>query len=1266
VGVFDKLIEENKTRKFDDTSYLYRENQPAPSNIPNFAVLNKQAELAAAEIDAEEDELKGLSGGQIAGSITAETAISIASEPLALTAATGVGAIFPPLAPISAPLTYLGVKFLAGTGGSILSQKTIEKQDDISDGRAIMSGLINMIPMGKVAKGADVVRKTAVRKIGEQTLKGAGIGAGYTTGLYVIDEQRLPTFEEFVQGTSFGAGAGLGISSLGQGLGVGYSKLYNKFAGKTAKEIDVAIAKGKILQEDVNKLFGGIGNTRFNINTATYSQLKKEARRLKLLNTGKMNKSQLKKAIQNKTKDNRQVTGLPKAPLNDFNIDDVDEAIRLLNSTLQNTADGLGATISRDTKILFKNYTSKFMGDFQTLVTAKSQEEQIKIAKVIIERLPKYRKFDKTISAHDYNTGASLQAKSAKAEKTIYENNISARANQRAKEFEDLQKMLEDFVAGKPLSKEIVDYYKKFKIDLGNPKKAKDEQIRRMMVHLDNMYNQTKKEGGVLGQAVDSYFSARLLQALNATKTAFVGVPSATITGITQPIINTPANIQKAYGLNVPLSKKLQYASADLFATTEYFRAMLPKYGVYRGMANTYRNQGESNFIYRDRHGFMPDISFKPANEMPWRVQNNLRKTKRIMSVEDATANYAEYIKRLNANIMNSKLGDTSRFFFNHGMSLLGSLEEATLMGHAYRSLRASGIKEGIENGVDDVKAYSDDYINNALNRSDKGEVQFNYDPKYADDINEVRRAHFRTLDIDPDDIRNDIVDNMVKKLTQVQANHDEAGIIARTVMMFVGVPLRATRESLAYSPFGAVPVLADLTRRGAARVDKKLTYDFTGRRNVSFGKYESEIGKAETIITKQQDIVNSTGDPKTKQEALIQIAKAKEEIKELKQLRREESYQQLGKLSIGMGIFFYGYEMAKQGHATGTMAFLTDEQRFDMMKVQGAPKPFKNTFNEAEYDYRYFDPIKLAYAFGADYAMYTSLKEQDMLTEDQTFDKFLAGFIRAAYTESPFAQGIKQTVGMTSDIAEVRERALESIVSGLIPVPSEIRRYNTFQQEFIPDYTNPENMFEDSLSKALGKQVANYRLDALGSPLKRQEPNLLNYLISFSGRKVVKREPIDDVLLTDAITFGTITDTPKSFERLNLMEFVNEDGQTLYSFYGNQINKKTGVISLRQELNQAIKTTAFKNLYKNNGETKSGGYVMTDAGQKINLGIQEVIKPIIANRRKIAREKILNPNNRIARDFVNKDGKNIYDIIKERQSLPVVGEGNVLDILGL
>ena len=1259
MGVFDKLIEENKTRKFDDTSYLYRENQPAPSNIPNFAVLNKQAELVAAEIDAEEDELKGLSGGQIAGSIATEVGIGIASEPIAIAGASA----FPPAAFITYPL----IKFGAGYGASVLSQTQIEGAEDVSQGRAIMSGLLNILPAGKTVKGGtDVVRKTAVRKIGEQTLKGGLQGSAFTTGLYVIDEQRLPTFEEFVKGTTLGLGAGFGISSLGQGLGVGYSKLYNKFAGKTAKEIDVAIAKGKILQEDVNKLLGGINNTRFNINTATYSQLKKEARRLKLLNTGKMNKSQLKKAIQNKIKNNKQVTGLPKSPLNDFNIDDVDEAIRLIDSTLQNTANGRGATISRDTKIIFKNYTSKFMGDFQTLVTAKSQEEQIKIAKVILGRLPKYRKFDDAMSRHDYNYGASLQGKSAKAGKTIYQNNVSARANQRAKELKDLEQMLKDFIDGKPLSKEIIAYYKKFKIDLGNPQKARDEQIRRMMVHLDNMYNQTKKEGGVLGQAIDSYFSARLLQALNATKTAFVGVPSATITGITQPIINTPANIQKAYGLNVPLSKKLQYASADLFATTEYFKAILPKYGIYRGIANTYRNQGESNFIYRDRHGFMPDTSFKPANVMPWKLQNDLRKTQRIMSVEDATANYAEYIKRLNANIMNSKLGDAGRFFFNHGMSLLGSLEEATLMGHAYRSLRASGIKEGIENGVDDVKAYSDDYINNALNRSDKGDVQFNYDPKYADDINEVRRAHFRTLDIDPKDIRNNLVDDMVKKITQVQGNHDEAGIIARTVMMFVGVPLRATRESLAYSPFGAVPVLADLTRRGTARVESKITFDFKGTRNVSVGKYEKAIGEADTIITKQQDIVNSTGDPKTKQEALIQIAKAKEEISELKQLRREESYQQLGKLAIGMGIFLHSYEMAKEGHLTGTMAFLTDEQRFDMMKVQGAPKPFKALYGEAEYDYRYFDPIKLSSAFAADLAMYNALKEQGMLTEDQTFDKFIASFIKAAYTESPFAQGVKQVSGITSDIAEVRERAAESIVSGLIPVPSEIRRYNTFQQEFIPDYTNPENMFEDSLSKALGKQVANYRLNTLGEPLKREEPNVLNYFIAFAGKKVVKREAIDDVLLTDAMTFGTITDTPKSFERLNLMEFVNEKGQTLYSFYGNEINKKTGVISLRQELNQAIKKPIFQKLYKNNGETKSGGYVMTDAGQKINLGIQEVIKPIISNRRKIAKQNILNPNKRIARDFVNKDGKNIYDIIKERQSLPVVGEGNILDILGL
>ena len=62
--------------------------------------------------------------------------------------------------------------------------------------------------------------------------------------------------------------------------------------------------------------------------------------------------------------------------------------------------------------------------------------------------MPKYRKFDDAISRHDYDAGASLQGKSAKAEKTIYQNNVSARANQRAKELQDLEKLLKDFVDG--------------------------------------------------------------------------------------------------------------------------------------------------------------------------------------------------------------------------------------------------------------------------------------------------------------------------------------------------------------------------------------------------------------------------------------------------------------------------------------------------------------------------------------------------------------------------------------------------------------------------------------------------------------------------------------------------------------------------------------------------------------------------------------------------------------------------------------------------
>jgi hypothetical protein len=96
-------------------------------------------------------------------------------------------------------VSYPVAKFTSGFAGSIAAQK-IEGQPEISYGRALSAGFINLLPFASVRKGAKVGEILA-----KEAYKGAGIGAGEAVVTSMIDEQRLPTSEEFL--TRVGGGA---------------------------------------------------------------------------------------------------------------------------------------------------------------------------------------------------------------------------------------------------------------------------------------------------------------------------------------------------------------------------------------------------------------------------------------------------------------------------------------------------------------------------------------------------------------------------------------------------------------------------------------------------------------------------------------------------------------------------------------------------------------------------------------------------------------------------------------------------------------------------------------------------------------------------------------------------------------------------------------------------------------------------------------------------------------------------------------------------
>ena len=222
-----KFDEEPQAIKFDVEPQTIKFDEPEPIQAIKF------------DDDTEEEP----STGDIVKGVGAEIGVGIGGQ----LAGTAIGtAILPG---VGTAIGYGIGSVGSGIAGSIAAQK-IEGQEDISWGRAIAAGLINLVPGGaaKGAKGAAKITGAVVgRAAAKEAVKGAAFGATEATSRAIIDEGRLPTREELAQyggaGALFGGALGAATPKI--------SKTIDGLLGKTPKQIDEAIARGEVDLDDV-------------------------------------------------------------------------------------------------------------------------------------------------------------------------------------------------------------------------------------------------------------------------------------------------------------------------------------------------------------------------------------------------------------------------------------------------------------------------------------------------------------------------------------------------------------------------------------------------------------------------------------------------------------------------------------------------------------------------------------------------------------------------------------------------------------------------------------------------------------------------------------------------------------------------------------------------------------------------------------------------------------------------------------------------------
>jgi hypothetical protein len=549
-------------------------------------------------------------------------------------------------------------------------------------------------------------------------------------------------------------------------------------------------------------------------------------------------------------------------------------------------------------------------------------------------------------------------------------------------------------------------------------------------------------------------------------------------------------------------------------------------------------------------------------------------------------------------------------------------------------------MQSGIREGVEDLNQYVDDWMNDAFIEQGDGSMRINYDPKYADGFNEARYDHFRSLDIPASDIRVEAEQAFVAALNKVAETPNELGMLTKFVMMFRGVPTRVGAQLIAYAPpVAQYRALKVGTRKLASAAESRI-----GEGEVSFGKYASKIGELKADIKRQTKLLddpNTSADVRKEAEALI--AQSDEQIARLETYQRADDYRDIARAAVSTGLVLLGIDHGRKGITTGSQSDLTRDQKFDAQKVDGAPNDWKIRWNELELDFRYAEPFKGAYGMGASWGRRMLSKELGTLTPDQTVEQFFIDSYMDMILDMPAMQGGKSVSQAFSSNPETRSKAFTNLKRSAFPIPSELRNILKWDEEFVSDGTQGDST-QSAWRGAVGLEQDNYRLTLLGEPKKKEEQTLMGHLTPYGGRITVERTEIDNILLEDAMSFGTVSEIPTSVSGMQLKKFVHVDdynGETLYSKFGKLItNTKIGGKTQQKALEKLIKTKAFKDAYKK-------GYSQNEQGTDVNEGI-EMIKDIMSKYRAEARKILL--ETKAATDYVDSDGNNIYNILKERE----------------
>ncbi len=542
------------------------------------------------------------------------------------------------------------------------------------------------------------------------------------------------------------------------------------------------------------------------------------------------------------------------------------------------------------------------------------------------------------------------------------------------------------------------------------------------------------------------------------------------------------------------------------------------------------------------------------------------------------------------------------------------------LRGRLDTAARRKAILEQPDNPLKQQEAY-DGYVKTMWRDQDGLQVLNNY-REYIDDVNDINQnLLFAAQHEDPNMFHQNMGEQLIKAIQKEAKGDSTLAYTIDAFMPYISVPLRGVYRG---ARFAAAPAVA------LRSVTPMNPYTQKIKERVS------RINEGQNALLKLDQ-----SDPLYKTTA-EHVKRAQDEIITLEQRQTKYREDALVDAAFGMGLTYLGAEAAGMGDATGSLNWLSEDQ-----KEKNKLKPFQ-LFGM---DYSAAAPWAIPIAIGADIAAYLSAREAGILEEHQSIPWMISTAVKDITEQTPMFEGFKTFNAILAGGMDAKAQQVGRMAVGYIPLPAQVRKtiMAATEDETLGDLRG--GTFGQRTAYAFfGIKPVNRKTDYFGEDVKSGKTWVQHTIIRQAPHKNEGlNSEFERVLASDV--YDNIQAVPSSLgHRLKMTSFIDEEGVTLqYAFARRLREKRLPYRGKKRTLQDAVnKLISSKKWRKKHEEaTVSKSLMYTNEGlRELNTLMQDYYKAVRADIIK---------DDDFTKRFVNAKDEFLYDLVR-REDLKVLG----------